>query len=93
MFASLSTQAWGAIAVTIIAGGWIIPVTAGAIAKNWRRARESEHLAILKQSMIERGMSVEEIERVVNAGMPGRRSFDEKNSGGLHEQQQQQSFS
>jgi hypothetical protein len=93
MFANLSTQAWGAIAVTIIAGGWIIPVTASAIAKNWRRARESEHLAVLKQSMIERGMSVEEIERVINAGMSGRKSFEEKSSGCFHEQQQQQSFS
>ena len=78
MLADLSTEAWTAIAITIIAGGWIVPVTAAAIAKNWRRARESEHLALLKQSMIEREMSVEEIERVVNAGLPGRKSLEEK---------------
>jgi hypothetical protein len=81
MLAELNTEAaWAAIAIAIIAAGWIIPVTAGAIAKNWRRARESEHLALLKQSMIERGMSVDEIERVVNAGMPGRKPAEEKSS-------------
>jgi hypothetical protein len=32
--------------------------------------RESEHQAALKQSMIERGMSADEIERVMNAGRP-----------------------
>lgn len=80
--------AWGALAITIIAGGWIIPVTAAAIAKNWRGARESEHLALLKQSVIERGRSVEEIERVVNAGMPGRRPSEEKPSCSIYGQQQ-----
>jgi hypothetical protein len=89
MFANLSTEeAWGAIAISFIAGGWIIPVTVAVIAKYWREARESEHLALLKQSMIERGMSVEEIERVINAGMPGKKSSEEKNSGWIHEQQQ-----
>jgi hypothetical protein len=88
MFAELSKEAWTAIAVSIIAGGWIVPVTAAAIAKNWRRARESEHLALLKQSMIERGMSVEEIERVVNVGMPGRKQREEKPSCSLYGQQQ-----
>jgi hypothetical protein len=88
MLAELSMEAWGAIAITIIAGGWIIPVTAAAVAKNWRRARESEHLALLKQSMIERGMSVEEIERVVNAGLPGRKPAKEKASSPIYGQQQ-----
>jgi hypothetical protein len=45
--------------------GWVIT----DIAKNWRKVRVSEHLATLKQSMIERGMSAEEIERVLNAGV------------------------
>ena len=53
-----------AIAVVVSALGGII----GSLAKNWRKARESEHLAALKQSMVEKGMSAEEIERVINAG-------------------------
>jgi hypothetical protein len=87
MWADLSAEVWGCIAIMVMAGGWIIPVTAGAIAKNWRRARESEHLAVLKQSMIERGMSVEEIERVLNAGLPDRKGSKEKNSSAIHEHQ------
>lgn len=62
-----SEQIW-ALVVMVICAGWIIPATIGTIAKHWRRARESEHLEILKQSMIERGMSADEIERVLRAG-------------------------
>jgi hypothetical protein len=86
--AELGGEAWTAIAVMVIVGGWIIPVTAGAIAKHWRKARESEHLAALKQSMIERGMSVDEIERVINAGLPGKRPAESKHSAVIHEQHQ-----
>ncbi len=75
------------IGFMVVAGGWIIPVTAAAIAKNWRRARESEHLALLKQSMVDRGMSAEEIERVINAGVPGKKPPEEQNSSLIHEQQ------
>jgi hypothetical protein len=82
----------GTLIAVLVVGGWIIPVTAAIIGKNWRKARESEHMVLLKQSMIERGMSAEEIERVINAGMPGRKS-SEKNSGWMHGQQQQQSLS
>ena len=55
------------VALVAVAGG-IITGIVGTVAKNWRKARESEHLAVLKQSMIEKGMSADEIERVVNAG-------------------------
>jgi hypothetical protein len=48
-------------------GGWLIPVTIHILAANWRKARESAHLAALKQSMVEKGMPVEEIERVLRA--------------------------
>jgi hypothetical protein len=46
--------------------GWI----AFEIARNWHKVRASEHLAALKQAMVERGMSAEDIERVINAGAP-----------------------
>jgi hypothetical protein len=88
MAAPLNKEVWGIIAFMVIAGGWIIPLTVSVIAKNWRKARESEQLAFLKQSMIERGMSVEEIERVINAGMPGSKPPEVKNSSWIHGQQQ-----
>jgi hypothetical protein len=59
---------WPAVVCVVLFGGWIIPAVTAIVAKNWRKARESEHLAVLKQSMIERGMSVEEMERVLELG-------------------------
>src|SRR5262249_3447069 len=50
---------------TFLFGGWVIVAVANSIVKNWRMARESEHLAALKQTMVDKGMSVEDIERVV----------------------------
>jgi hypothetical protein len=64
----------------VLFGGWIIPVVVTSIAKNWRKVRESEHLAALKQSMIERGMSVEEMERVINLGKTPKGMSDAKGS-------------
>jgi hypothetical protein len=56
--------------VVFVFGGSTIAGIAVKLANNWRKVRESEHAAALKQSMIERGMSAEEIERVLNAGKP-----------------------
>jgi hypothetical protein len=58
----------GIVTVSLIFGGWIIVAVVSSVAKNWRKVHESEHLAVLKQSMIERGMSADEIERVLRAG-------------------------
>ena len=57
--------------VVFVFGGWVINSVVSSIAENWRHARVSEHLAALKQSLAERGMSAEEIERVVRAGLEG----------------------
>jgi hypothetical protein len=57
----------GTLLIIFIFGGWIIPTVINTIATNIRKARESEHLAALKQSMIEKGMSVEDMERVLRA--------------------------
>ena len=73
-------DSWVGLVAIVLFGGWIIPVVAGIIAKNWRKARESEHLAVLKQSMIERGMSVEEMERVINLGRMPKGTSDDKDS-------------
>jgi hypothetical protein len=57
----------GAFAVPIFGiFGWVLTTWA----QNWRKVRVSEHLNALKQSMIERGLSAEEIERIINAGQP-----------------------
>jgi hypothetical protein len=55
------------VAVVSALGGII-----GSLAKTWRKTHESEHLAALKQSMVEKGMSAEDIERVINAGRPAK---------------------
>jgi hypothetical protein len=60
------------VAVVSVLGGMI-----GSLAKNWRKAHESEHLAALKQSMVEKGMSAEDIERVINAGRPSKACGDD----------------
>lgn len=61
---------WLIALVVFGAGGWVISDVARSIASNWRRRHESEHLAALKQSLVERGMSADEIVRVVEAGRP-----------------------
>ncbi len=73
-------DSWVGLVAIVVFGGWIIPFVVGIIAKNWRKARESEHLAALKQSMIERGMSVEEMERVIELGKTSKRTCEEKTS-------------
>jgi SOS response regulatory protein OraA/RecX len=58
----------GVLVVAIVCGGPVLGWIVSSLATNWRRARESEHLAALKQSLADRGMSAEEIERVIDAG-------------------------
>jgi hypothetical protein len=68
----------GVLTVVFLFGGWIIVAVVGYITKSWRRIHESEHAAVLKQSMIERGMSVDEIERVMRAGPESQRDSDKE---------------
>jgi hypothetical protein len=46
----------------------ITTVLGSVLAVNWRKARESEHLAALKQSLADKGMSADDIERIMRAG-------------------------
>jgi hypothetical protein len=55
------------VLIAVASVSWIIPFVVYILATTVRRARESEHLAGLKQTMIEKGMSVEDIERVLRA--------------------------
>jgi hypothetical protein len=63
--------------VVFLFGGWVIVAVVRSFTCNWRKVREAEQTAALKQSMIERGMSAEDIERVLNAGAkPGNLTKD-----------------
>ena len=62
---------WPCIAV--IAVGTMAVSVIPSLATQWRKTRVAEAEAGLKAQMIERGMSVDEIERVLAAGKrPGR---------------------
>ena len=52
--------------LTIIAATVVITVVA-IVAVQWRKARQVEYESLLKQRMIERGFTADEITRVVNA--------------------------
>ncbi|MCH8967797.1 MAG: hypothetical protein IIA66_01620 [Planctomycetes bacterium] len=48
--------------------GCLIPITA-IIGSFWYKAQKNKHDHDLKRTMLERGMSAEEIERVISAGV------------------------
>jgi hypothetical protein len=53
-------------------GTTAIVILGVTIAVQWRKVRQAEHDARLKEQMIQRGFSADEIEKVINAG-PDRR--------------------
>ncbi|MBI2823464.1 MAG: hypothetical protein HYX69_02095 [Planctomycetia bacterium] len=53
-----------------IVGGTLIAVTA-IVSENWRKVRQVEDNNALKQSMLDRGMSADEIATVAAAGPKG----------------------
>ena len=58
------------LCVLFIFGGWVMVAIIRSFTDNWRKVREAEQSAALKQSMVEKGMSAEDIERVLKAGGP-----------------------
>lgn len=58
--------------------GWILTDIVQKVMVNWRKARESEQLAALKQSLVDRNLSVDDIERIVNAGRTPRKGEEER---------------
>lgn len=58
------------LCITFIFGGWVMVAIVRSFTDNWRKVREAEQTAALKQSMVDKGMSVDEIERVLKAGNP-----------------------
>ena len=51
--------------------GWVVT----EIVKSWQKVRVSEHLAALKQTMVQQGMSADEIERVIRVGVPEKKQL------------------
>ena len=56
------------LCITFIFGGWVIVAIVRSFTDNWRKVREAEQTAALKQTMVDKGMSADEIERVLKAG-------------------------
>lgn len=56
------------IALVLVFGGGVIFGAFALVTNAWRNNRDSERLAILKQQMIEKGMSADDIVRVIEAG-------------------------
>lgn len=54
--------------ITFIFGGWVIVGVVRSFTDSWRKVRVAEQTAALKQTMIDKGMSAEDIERVLRAG-------------------------
>jgi len=72
----MSEQSWqsfwdnapGVIAIVLIFGGGMITGAIGMVISAWNHNRDNERNAVLKQQMLDRGMSADEIIRVINAG-------------------------
>ncbi|MBX9584910.1 MAG: hypothetical protein K2X87_31785 [Gemmataceae bacterium] len=58
------------VAVTTVFGAPLVWFVVDTIASNWRQVRVAEQNAHLKQQMVERGYSADEIVRVLEAGVP-----------------------
>lgn len=58
----------GILAIVLIFGGAAITGVIALIVNAWTTNRESERLAILKQQMLDKGMSADEIIRVIEVG-------------------------
>ena len=57
--------------VTFTFGGKILFLILATLAETWRKARVGEKSAELKQAMLERGFTPEQIVKVLNAGRDG----------------------
>jgi hypothetical protein len=58
--------------IGLLFGGWVIVAVVRAFTDSWRKVRQTEQDAALKQSMVEKGMTADDIERILNAGRSSR---------------------
>jgi hypothetical protein len=63
-------QTVGVIAIVVTVGGGLVFAAIAVIAYYWQIVRVAEQNAVLKKTMIDKGFSPEDIERVVMAGDP-----------------------
>jgi hypothetical protein len=64
----MSGEIIGLVAVVLLLfGGPLIWGVTDTIMSNWRKAKIAEQDAVLKQNMIERGFTADEIEQVLNS--------------------------
>jgi hypothetical protein len=78
MFVPLAEVDWNSVfmadpSALIVCALWLgvgLVVLAAVVAVQWRKVRIAKDNASLKQQMIERGFTAEEIIRVINAGAP-----------------------
>ena len=61
----------GLMAIVLIFGGGLITGVIALIVNGWKGNRDSERLAILKQQMLDKGMSADDIVRVIEAEPKG----------------------
>jgi hypothetical protein len=54
-----------------------LPMVAGIVGYFWYKLRRDEILASLKRDMLERGLSAEEIQKVIEAGAPAPGEVDQ----------------
>ncbi|HUU84902.1 MAG TPA: hypothetical protein VM243_15490 [Phycisphaerae bacterium] len=81
MFLPLAEIDWNSVlvnepAVLIVCALWVVVgliVLAAIIAVQWRKVQIAKENAALKQQMIERGFTAEQIVNVIQAGAPERR--------------------
>ena len=63
---------WGLILITAVAGGVVVILVSAVtwiISNHLLKIRESDNSTQLKQEMLDRGMSAEDIKTVLEAGM------------------------
>lgn len=63
-------QTVGLVAIVFSVGGGLLVAGIGIVAHCWRVVRVAEQNAVLKKTMLDKGFSPEEIERVMTAGDP-----------------------
>jgi hypothetical protein len=61
----------GMMAILFIFGGGVFIAIVSMVCSAWKSNRQNERLSILKQQMLDKGMSADEIVRVINAGEGG----------------------
>lgn len=74
----LSGEGLAVLVIFIAVAGCVVIAMCGIIAHFWQRARQAEIEAALKQDMLNRGMSADEIAKVITASPADRQQAPSK---------------